>query len=92
MEEHTKLVLEILTPLIIMMGWMWKNLGKKIDGVEEKLEKKIDGVEEKLEKKIDGNTTAIKDLDRRIQRIEDRLEFSNKVVYVQHEEIKENGV
>jgi tetrahydromethanopterin S-methyltransferase subunit G len=81
MEEHTKLVLEILTPLIIMMGWMWKNLGKKIDGVEEK-----------LEKKIDGNTTAIKDLDRRIQRIEDRLEFSNKVVYVQHEEIKENGV
>lgn len=32
----------------------------------------------------------IQGLDRRIQRIEDRLEYSNKVVYVQHEELKKN--
>jgi len=29
-------------------------------------------------------------LDKKISRIEDRLEFSNKVVYVQHEDLKEN--
>lgn len=68
MEEHTKLVIEILVPLIIMIGWMWKNLSNTIK----------------------ENTSEIKNLDRRIQRIEDRLEFSNKIVYVQHEEIKEN--
>lgn len=68
MDSDTKLVIEILTPLIIMMGWMWKNLTKRID----------------------ANTKELQNLDRRIQRIEDRLEFSNKVVYVQHEESKEN--
>lgn len=79
MDSDTKLIIEILTPLIIMMGWMWKNLSKKIDEVDSR-----------LGKKIDENTKEIQNLDRRIQRIEDRLEFSNKVVYVQHEESKEN--
>lgn len=67
MEEHTKLVIEILAPLILMIGWMWKNLSKKIE----------------------ENTKEIRQLDRQLQTIEDRLEFSNKVVYVQ-QEAKEN--
>ena len=68
MDSDTKLVIEILTPLIIMMGWMWKNLSKKTD----------------------ANTKELQNLDRRIQRIEDRLEFSNKVLYVQQDDSKGN--
>ena len=68
MDSDTKLVIEILTPLIVMIGWMWKNLSKRTD----------------------ANTKELQNLDRRIQRIEDRLEFSNKVVYIQHDETKEN--
>jgi len=79
MGEHTKLVLEILVPLILMMGWVWKNLSKKID-------EKTDN----LSKKIDENTKEINKLGYRIQKIENRLEYSNKIVYVQHEESKEN--
>ncbi len=75
MEEHTKLVIEILAPLMIMIGWMWKNLSKKID---------------ENTTKIVEITLEIRNLDRRLQTIEDRLEFSNKIVYIKQEEAKEN--
>jgi len=67
MEDH-KLALEILIPLTLMMGWMWRNLSKQIQ----------------------ENRIEIRNLDRRLQKIENRLEFSNKVVYVQHEDLKKN--
>lgn len=75
MEEHTKLVIEILLPMAGMVGWTFKNLSKKIEEVKTDLKE---------------NTKEIRKLDRRLQKIEDRLEFSNKVVYVQHQPISED--
>lgn len=44
----------------------------------------------KIDSKCDSLSKEIQGIDRRIQRIEDRLEYSNKVVYVQHDQAKEN--
>lgn len=40
--------------------------------------------------KVDGIRKDVHNVDQRLTRIEARLEFSSKVVYVQHEEMKEN--
>jgi len=53
------------------------------------LSSKIDGLRKDLSSEIDRLKKSIESLDKRIQRIEDRLEFSNKVVYIQHEELKQ---
>lgn len=72
-------ILQEALPIIVPLGGFTAFLWSSIKGKFEKIEGKLDVIA----KDIQG-------LDRRIQRIEDRLEYSNKVVYVQHEEIKEN--
>ena len=52
----------------------------------EKIEKQF----EKIDASLKEIRSDIHKIDKRIIRIEDRLEFSNKIVYVQHEELKEN--
>lgn len=48
------------------------------------LSSKMDALGKDLSKEIQN-------LDKRLSRIEDRLEFSNKVVYIQHEETKKEA-
>jgi hypothetical protein len=73
------------TQVIVIIGTfsaMFLCLSSKIDGVRKDLTQEIQKVNETL-------GAEIQKVDRRIQRIEDRLEFSNKIVYVQHDEVKE---
>jgi hypothetical protein len=55
------------------------------------LASKIDGVRKDLSKEIQDVKKDLNSLDKRFTRVEDRLEFSNKIVYIQHEEKKEES-
>ncbi len=53
------------------------------------LASKIDNISKDLRSDIKDVRSDVQKLGTRIQSIENRLEFSNKVVYIQHEELKE---
>lgn len=78
--DYTNIIIAGCTAVSTVIA-ISKILGKKFGEIDARFDK----IDESL-KEIKGD---IHSLDKRISRIEDRLEFSNKIVYVQHE-AKEN--
>lgn len=66
-----------------------KVLWKKFDKIDQQFEK-INQQFEKINQQFKELTTSIHELDKRFIHIEDRLEYSNKIVYIKNEEPKEN--
>lgn len=95
MMEYTNIITAVCTALGTLYT-LKKMFFEKIDKQFEKIDKQFERIDLQFERidhrfnKIDDHLRDIRGdihhLDKRITRIEDRLEFSNKIVYIQHEE------
>lgn len=73
---------DVDTKLTAMIERLDTKLTTKIDDGDTKLTAMIERLDTKLTAKIEENSKSIVQLDKKLNRIEDRIEFSNKVVYI----------
>lgn len=90
MDLEWKQVIATVVPIFIMFLWLLREQRADFRSLNNKIDNKIDGVKED----IAGVKSDINKLDKRLTRIEARIEFSGKTVYIQQEkpegEVKEN--
>ena len=90
-----------IVPITTLILIMWRSINhelkeirKEANANKEELRKEANANKEELRKEANANKEELRkeihSVDRRLIRLEDRLEFSNKIVYLQHDNIKEN--
>ena len=50
-----------------------RGLGKRIDGLEQRMDKRIDSLEQRMDRRIDGLEQRMDDLDARLREVENGL-------------------
>lgn len=94
--EYSNIIIAFISFISVVIT-MNKTLGKKFDRIDEsfkEVRKDIQNVRVELKEDIQNVRVELKEdihkVDNKIARIEGKLETTNKIVYVQHEDLKEN--